>query len=170
MSRSSVVLELSSEHRAALDRKLVERGFSGYTDLTNWLHSLGYTISRSAVHRYGTRYEQKLDQIRLSTEMANALVNAAPDDAGAMADASIRLVQDRMFDLLLKSEEGDLRGVASAARAIAETARASTTIRAERRRILAEAKQKVRDVGQSKGLSQDVMDAIDAVLMPGDAP
>lgn len=166
MSQRSKVMDLPEDIREQLDRQLLQSGFQGYTDLSNWLREQGFEISKSSLHRYGSEYERKLESVRLSTEMATALVKASPDDAGAMADASLRLVQDRMFDLLLKSEDGDLKGVANAARAIAETARASATIRAERRKVLQEAKNKIHEVARSQGLAPEVMDAIDAVLMP----
>ena len=166
MAKRSKVLALPRALRERLDQLLVEAGFSGYEDLSAWLAEQGHPVSSSTLQRYGSQYEAKLESVRLSTEMANALVQASPDDAGAMADASIRLVQDRMFDLLLKSEEGDLKGVANAARAIAETARASAMIRAERRKIMREASEAVKKVAESEGLSPDVMDRIDAALMP----
>ena len=166
MSQRSKVMDLPEDIREQLDRQLLQSGFQGYVDLSDWLREQGYKISKSSLHRYGSEYERKLESVRLSTEMATALIKASPDDAGAMADASLRLVQDRMFDLLLKSEDGDLKGVANAARAIAETARASATIRAERRKVLQEAQEKVKDVARSHGLSDDVMNAIDEVLMP----
>ena len=166
MSKRSKIMSLPQSIRDELDRRLIQSGFSSYQELSEWLSSQGFGISNSSIHRYGSQYEAKLDSVRLSTEMATALIQSSPDDTGAMADASIRLVQDRMFDLLLKSEDGDLKGVANAARAIAETARASTVIRAERRKILQEAREKAAKVGRKQGLSQDVMDAIDAALMP----
>ena len=166
MPRRAKALALPAEVRERLDGLLIERGFSGYAELADWLSAQGHPVSRSAVHRYGTDLERRIESVRLSTEMANALVSASPDDAGAMADASLRLVQDRMFALLMASEAGDLKEIAAAARAIAETARAGTSIRAERRKVMAEAAAAVRREGRARGLSEEVLAAIDARLMP----
>lgn len=44
--------------------------------------------------------------MKLATEQAKAISESIPDDAGAMNDALIRLVQQKAFDTLLKMEEG----------------------------------------------------------------
>ena len=166
MPQRSKALALPAEVRERLDRLLIEQGFSGYAELADWLSAQGHPVSRSAVHRYGADLERRIESVRLSTEMANALVSASPDDAGAMADASLRLVQDRMFALLMASDAGDLKEIVAAARAIAETARAGTSIRAERRKVMAEAVAAVRSEGRARGLSEEMLAAIDARLMP----
>ena len=53
-----------------------------------------------------------------------------------MADASLRLVQQRIFDLMMAAEGGNLKEFAATARALADTARASLTVRQERRKVL----------------------------------
>lgn len=91
-----------------LDRALVEGGFSGYRLLADELQTRGYDISKSAVHRYGQSFEEKMDRLKLATEQARAVVAASPDDAGHMGEALTRLVQTQTFDLLMKL---DVEGV-----------------------------------------------------------
>lgn len=152
--------------REALNRELIGRGFSGYVEMSAWLAERGFSIGKSALAEHGSRLARRIEATRLATEQAEALVSAAPDETGAVADASLRIVQERIFDLLLAAEEQDLQTLSKAAKGLAEAARASTAVRAERRRALAEAAAIVRDEGRARGMSPDLLDAIDARLMP----
>ena len=154
------VLTLPQEVREQLDRRLVERGFAGYTELAAWLAENGHAISRSAVYRYGSQLERRIEALRLATQSAEALVAAAPDDTGAVADASLRLAQERIFDVLLAAEGGDLKELSAAAKALAETARASLAVRAERRKVLAEAAGIADKAAKKAGMSPDTVAAI----------
>jgi hypothetical protein len=107
MPRRSTVFELPPDIRAALDRRLVERGFQGYDELAQWLADTGHTVSRSAIHRYGQSFADTTERIRLSTQMAVTLGDAAGDDAGAMNDALIRLAQGELFELLLQADDAE---------------------------------------------------------------
>ena len=139
MPERSKIRRLPDEVRRQLDSRLVGNGFGGYSELSGWLADQGYEIGKSSIHRYGSDLEERIERIRLATEQAEALVEASGDESGAMSDASIRLIQERMFDVLLTSQEGDVKALSSAARALADTARAGTTVRQERRRALREA-------------------------------
>ena len=143
MPARSSVSQLPAEFRDELNRRLQAGNFSDYGGLAEWLQGEGFEISRSSVHRYGAKLEKQIAKVRASTEMATAFVEAAPDDEGAMADASIRLIQDRMFDFLLEAEGDDLKALSGAAKAVAAAAHASARIRADRRKIFAETKKAV---------------------------
>lgn len=158
--RRSAVSQLPEAVRCELEQKLISNSFSKYTELAAWLNENGYEVSRSSVHRYGSQFESRIEAIRLSTEQAEALVAASPDDAGAVADASLRLAQERLFQVLLAAESGDLKELATAARALAETARAGTTIRQERRKAIQEAVKAAGNEGRKRGLSADTVAAI----------
>ena len=93
------------------------------------------------MHRYGVQLERKVEAIRLATEQANVIVSASPDDAGAMSLGTLRMAQERLFSLLRASDDGNLKEVTSAARAIADMARATVSVHTERRKVLAEARQ-----------------------------
>jgi hypothetical protein len=106
MQRSSVEL-LPEEVRRDLEKRLIQGGFSGYVALADWLGEQGFEISKSSVHRYGAKFEDRLRALKVATDQAKALVEASEDDAGAMNDAIIRLVQTKTFDLLVELESDD---------------------------------------------------------------
>ena len=106
MPPRSKIKQLPAAVKEWLDRSLIEGNFSGYELLEAELKSRGFDIGKSAIHRYGQEFEDKLVAIRIATEQARAITDAIPDDAGAMNDALIRLVQQKAFDALVKMEEG----------------------------------------------------------------
>ena len=164
MPRRSKAMALPAPLRRRLDALLVERGFSDYAALADWLADQGHPMSHAAVHRYGSRLERHIEHVRLSTEWAEALIAASPDDAGAVADASIRLVQQRIFDVLMASEGGDLKELARAAAAAADTARAGTSIRVERRKALERAAKAADAEAKRRGVSPGTAAAIRAAI------
>lgn len=106
MAPRSKITKLPMAVKEWLDSTLVENGFGGYELLSAELKARGFDLSKSAIHRYGQEFEDKLAAIRIATEQARAITDAIPDDAGAMNDALIRLVQQKAFDVLVKMEEG----------------------------------------------------------------
>lgn len=106
MPPRSKVDKLPAAVKAWLDNALIEGNFSGYELLEAELKARGFDIGKSSLHRYGQEFEDKLAAIRIATEQARAITDAIPDDAGAMNDALIRLVQQKAFDTLVNLEEG----------------------------------------------------------------
>ncbi|MEW5904804.1 MAG: DUF3486 family protein [Pseudomonadota bacterium] len=106
MPPRSKIHQLPPKVKEWLDQSLIEGNFSGYELLEKELAGRGYAIGKSSINRYGQEFEQRLHALKLATEQARAISEAAPDDAGAMNDALIRLVQQKAFDTLLKMEEG----------------------------------------------------------------
>ena len=164
MPPRSKVAALPPEVREEVERRLIGSGFSGYVELSEWLAEHGYQIGKSSLHSYGTELERRIESVRLATEQAETLLAASPDDRGAMADSSLRLVQERIFQLMLKAEGGDLKELATAARALAEVARASMSLRSERRKVLSEAADKADGAARKKGLPKDVAAALRAAI------
>lgn len=164
MPARSKVLALPRDVKRRLDELLVEKGFSDYRGFAKWLTEQGHPMSHMAVQRYGSQFERRIESIRMSSEMAAALVAASPDDPGVVADASIQLVQERMFQVLLASEGGDLTQLSTAGRALSEATRASIAIRADRRKALDEASKAADSVGRKPGMSKDTAAAIRAVI------
>ena len=168
MPARSAIATLPPEVRTALDARLVEQGFADYSALTAWLSEQGYQISRSAVHRHGQHIERRLRQIEASTQAAQSLSAASADDEDALSDATLRLVQSRLFDLLVASDDDggegaiDIKELSTAARGVAEIARARQLVTRERRRIQQETREIVRT---TPGLSPEMIAAIDARLM-----
>lgn len=106
MPPRSKIEKLPKEVKQWLDRALIDGNFSGYELLEKELSERGYAIGKSSINRYGQEFENRLHALKLATEQAKAISESAPDDAGAMNDALIRLVQQKAFDTLLKMEEG----------------------------------------------------------------
>lgn len=106
MPPRSKIMKLPPEVKKWLDQSLLEGDFSGYEFLEQELAVRGYQIGKSSINRYGQEFENRLHALKLATEQAKAISESAPDDAGAMNDALIRLVQQKAFDTLLKMEEG----------------------------------------------------------------
>ena len=116
------------------------------------------------MHQHGAALERRIEPTRLATEQAEALLAAAPDDAGALAEGALRQVQTLIFDLLLAAERGDMKQITAAARALAEVARASISIRRERRQVLKEAAAAADEAASRAGLTTDTAAAIRAAI------
>jgi hypothetical protein len=105
MPARSKIKCLPEDIRAELNRRLQASAFSGYSALEVWLQELGFEISRSAIHNYGQEFEEKIFAIKVATEQAKAVVEAAGDEEGAMSEALIRLIQKKAYDVLIKTQD-----------------------------------------------------------------
>lgn len=105
MVKRSAVSLLPKEVKAWLDKALVESNFSGYQQLEDELKARGINIGKSQVHRYGQKLEDRLAAIKASTEAAQAIVDAAPDEGDARSEAILGLIQTEMFDAIMKLQE-----------------------------------------------------------------
>ena len=158
MRRSRIVYDLAPELRRELDRRIVESAWSRYADHKRWLRERGHEISESSLQRYGAVL-RSIDAIRLATREATALVDSTPDQ-GQLADATVRLAQARLYELTQAAQQGDLPTVVRAARAIADLARASLSIRAAREKALLDAATTAAAAARAEGVSADVEAAI----------
>ncbi|MCY4030285.1 MAG: DUF3486 family protein [Acidobacteria bacterium] len=166
MPPRSKIRTFPEDVRRELDARLIAGGFGGYAALAEWLRSRGFEIGASSVKRYGADLEQRIERIRLATEQAEALVEAA-GETGALADASMRLIQEKMWDVLAASDEKDVKALSAAARALADTARASVAIRQERRKVLGEAAEAAGTEARRLGISPDFEAAIRRAVQGG---
>lgn len=155
---------LPSDVRDELNRRIVDGGFGGYRDLSAWLSERGFEIGKSALIEHGGLLKRRIDAVRVATEQAEALIAASPDDQGAISEAALRIAQQSMFDVLLASEEQDPKALASAVTALAKASRAGIAVRAERRKVLAEASERQEKVIRRKGLPADLADALRRAL------
>ena len=101
MAPRSKVHTLPPELKEWLDGELVARGFGDYVQLAADLKERGAQVSKSALQRYGSPFENRMAQVKMSTEQARALVDAAPDDEDKLGAAVVRLTQERIFGLLV---------------------------------------------------------------------
>ena len=126
MGKKSTVETLPKEVKEWLDRALVESNFSGYKLLAEAMKARGYEISKSAIHRYGQDFEDRLKTLKMVTEQARAVVQAAPDEDGAVNDALVRLTQEKLFGVLMEIEvDPETVDLAKLAKAVAELGKAS---------------------------------------------
>lgn len=111
MPRRSSVELMPKATREWLDKVLIQGSFSGYEALAQELRVRGYEISKSALHRYGSKFEERLARMRQGAQQAAALAEALPDDAGQLGDAVTRLIQQQVFDALMEAGDLDLSEV-----------------------------------------------------------
>jgi hypothetical protein len=104
MSRRAKVTTLPKAVRDWLDQKLADGSYSNYTLLTEELKGRGYDLSRSAVHRYGSKLEKTMELARATVEKAKAVVQASPDEDDAMTAAIMRLTQQHTLEMLMAME------------------------------------------------------------------
>ena len=156
--RSRLVYDLPPDLRRELDVRIVESGFARYAEHREWLSRRGHAVSESSLQRYGAQLRQ-LDRILLATREATALVDSTADE-GQLADATVRLAQVALYELMQALDAGDPKAVAAAARAVADLARASRSLRDERRRAIIDAARKADDAARAGGVSQSVAQAI----------
>lgn len=133
MPPPSKVELLPEDLRHEFEARLVRGAFSGYEALSQWLEEQGYEISKSVLHKHGQRLKRRLEAIKASTQAAQLLADAVPDEAGALSSAVLSLVQTEMFELLVNLQEADatddpgarVKMLGNAAHAMADLARAS---------------------------------------------
>jgi hypothetical protein len=127
--RSTIDL-LPETDRQGIDALLVGRGFGSYQEISELLAEQGLRISKSALQRYGSTFQKRCELIQQVTRQAEAIVAASgSDDANVVNDALIRLVQERVFSLLMDLEEAEEElspaAIAKLTSAVANLGRAS---------------------------------------------
>jgi len=157
MGKKSNVETLPKEVKEWLDRSLVENNFSGYQLLAEEMKARGYEVSKSAIHRYGQDFGERLKALKLVTEQARAVVQAAPDEDGAVNDALVRLTQEKLFGVLMEIQvDPENVDLAKLAKAVAELGKASVLQKrwqAEaRQKALADAANAVGEAAQAQGM------------------
>ena len=165
MPARSAVNQLPQEVKAELDEWLIHKGFAGYQELSEWLAGKGFSISKSSLHRYGSQFEQRIDALKIATEQAKAITAASPDDEGAMNDALQRLVQEKLFSVLLDLDVEQVESVKlpQLARAIADLGRASVNQKKWQAEVAQKSKaaaDKAAAIAQKGGLSAEAAEEI----------
>lgn len=94
-----------------LNSQLIQRGFSGYEELSAWLKSLGFDISKSAIHRHGSELEQEFEEAMTDARRTRALARASREsgdhDDGALLESASGIMQDNLLRLSLKLKNSD---------------------------------------------------------------
>lgn len=165
MAPRSKIARLPKPFKEWLDQALSENGFSDYELLAAELKARGFDISKSAIHRYGQEFEQRLQTLKMASEQAKAIVSASPDDEGAVSEALMRLVQEKLFQVMLdfKVDPDKPLNIASAAKAVAELTRATVSQKkwqGEVREKANAAADAVEAIAKRGGLSAEALDII----------
>ena len=168
MGRRSKVDLLPPAVKDELNAALAERAFSDYEKLAAWLAGKGYEVSPSSLQRHGAKMERRIMMVKAATEAAQTLVSSLPDEEGAIAEATVRLAQSRLFEFAISIEEGDHQGLVSASRAISELTRSHGMIQRYRREARAharlEASEAAGKAAKQHGLQANVVKAIRAAI------
>ena len=176
MPRRSKVGALPDDVRQFVDAVLVGNQFGGYDALAAALDEKGFAISKSALHRYGSKLEQKMNAVKTATEAARALAANVQDDAGDLSAATLGLVQSSLFDVLVnlgEAEEVDdpaerVKLLARAGKAITEASRASVNQKkwmVEVRARAEAAASKAESLARKGGLSEQAAAQIRAAIL-----
>jgi hypothetical protein len=162
-----------------LDKFLGEGEMHTSLQLCKWLRDNGFEISHRCIDDYRHKFERQLDSIRLATEQARIVCEQFKGDDAQMQAALMRLVQTRLFEILVVAKEKETSrkkrtsptvaavNVAALARCVSGLVKAETEHQkwAEHMRAgVTAAAQKVEEA-RTKGLSKDTADQIKAVLM-----
>lgn len=165
----SKISQLPEDVATELDAKLLASGFSDMQGLSDWLKGKGFEISKTSVNNYSQDFEARMGALRQVTRQAQAIVAESPDEVGAVNDALIRLVQEKVFSLLLNLEvEMQSGDVAKITRAIADLSRASISQKRLIKEIREEERQRAAElaVGAAKkaGASEELRAQIAEIL------
>jgi hypothetical protein len=113
MARKSSVSRLPEQIRQHIERRVAE-GKLTLDELIADLRaafpaeaSAGDLPSRSAMHRYGRKLEQRLTAVKASTEAMRLIREHAGDEMDARSEALTALVQTELFDAILALQEAD---------------------------------------------------------------
>jgi len=169
MPRRKRIEGLPAEVKAWLDAALIEGNFSGYEALAGELKLRGYEIGKSAVHRYGQAFEERLKALRMVTEQARAVVEHSPDEEDAVTQALVRLTQEKLFSVLMDMQvDPEKVNLAGITRSIAELARSSISVKKYAAEVKARAQlaaQEVAKVARKGGLSDEAIRAIEEQVL-----
>ncbi len=128
MPPRSKIEQLPDNIRVALEKRLIGKGFSDYGELESWLNKKGYQVSRSSIHRFGQRFEERIKALKSVTEQAKVIVEESRDEDGAMNEALQRLAAEKAYQILLEMEVSpDDISLSGLIRSISDLGRASVT-------------------------------------------
>ena len=152
-----------------LDGLLSEGSMHTSLQLRKWLGDNGFEISRRCIDDYRHNFERRLDSVRLASEQARIVCDQFKGDDAQMQSALMRLVQTRLFEVLVVANEKETSSkkrtsptvaavnVGALARCVSGLVKAETEHRKwiEHTRAAVNAAEKKVDDAQTKGLSQE---------------
>jgi len=157
MATRPMEVQLPPDVRTELEQKLVESGFSDYASLHTWLQERGYTFGLSTVKRFGKRFEERCEMVRLATQQAQMMRQHFGDDEAAIAEASLQMAQGLLFNMMMeRGEELNPKEMTMISRALADSVRGTVSVKkyqAEMARRVAEVAEDIGKTAKSRGMS-----------------
>lgn len=149
-----------------LDAALVENAFAKYELLSAELAAKGHAIGKSSLHRYGSNFERRMAQLKVSMEQARAVVAASPDDEGAMNEALIRLTQDKIMGVLVELDvDPEEVSLTSLTKSIADLGRMSISQKKWQIEVRTKARERLKEVeAEARALKGETRDVALAML------
>ncbi len=156
--------------KAQLDKFLSEGEMHTSRQLCQWLGNNGFEISHRCITDYRHRFERQLDSVRLATEQARIVCEQFKGDDVQMQAALMRLVQTRLFEILVVAKQKETSrakralapavaavNVAALARCVSGLVKAETEHRkmVDQVRASVAAVEKKVEEARTKGLSKD---------------
>ena len=164
MPPRSKVAALPKAVKEWLDAALLDNNFANYELLAAELKGKGFEISKTGLHRYGQRFEERLASLKIVTEQAQAIVMASPDDDDALNQALIRITQEKLFTVLVDLEiDPEKVDIAKLTKSIADLARSSTGAKEYASKVRQRVKEAAKEVGETvkgAGLTDEVVNQI----------
>jgi hypothetical protein len=96
--RHGKVHELPEEVRKEVDTLLIEN--ATYEEISEYLKSKGYDISKSSVGRYGKDFLNQIREIRIIEDQAKTITSNS-DDVMALEEAGTKLFAKQIIEMLL---------------------------------------------------------------------
>jgi hypothetical protein len=161
--------------REELDRELIDRNFSDYTELTDWLNQrleqngLEISLSRSSVHRYGKRFEERVEMLELASRQAEKLKSLFSDEGANLSEMALQLCQGLMFNLMMESgEKLEPKELSMMTRSLAEATRGFVNVKKYQQEVKDRAEAAARAVAaqaRSGGLSEETIAQIEQQIL-----
>lgn len=158
MPNRAMEVQLPPEVRTELEQKLVENGFANYAELHEWLEAKGYTFGLSTVKRFGKKFEERCEMVRLATQQAEMMRQHFGDEEQALSEAALQMAQSTLFNLMLeRGEELTPKEISLITRALSDTTRASVAVKKYQEGFRQRVEEKLRELeGQNHALSNSV--------------
>jgi hypothetical protein len=168
MSKKSKIESLPKAVRDWLSKELVLANFQGYDRLVEMLNErlqaegLLERISRSGLKRHGIDLERQIEAVQAAGLAANALVDSDADPSDKMNQATIRMLQARLFNVVANPE--GIKDLPATIRAAAELGRVSISAKKHAEQVLAaklhEQRQALTALHKEGVVTQASMDAV----------
>lgn len=105
MAKRQAVLSLPNEVLIKLHQRLVDSNFGEYSEHSEWLLALGYSISKSTLHRYAKDHEYKIRSANRALDTVDGMDSQRMDIRMRCLEVASNSVTDGDFDLLIKKAE-----------------------------------------------------------------